>query len=87
MDAGQGQQVKFKALNALARGMQRQEREASTSGSDMFQCNVSHVRCVSEPFSSASMTKDLRVLGWVRSGSVRGYTQGRRLLKERKEGQ
>ena len=37
MEAGQGQQVKFKALNAVARGMQRQEREAGTSsGNSMF---------------------------------------------------
>ena len=36
MDAGQGQQVKFTALNAVARGMQCQEREASTSTSGLF---------------------------------------------------
>ena len=29
MDAGQGQQVKLKALNAVARGMQRASRERS----------------------------------------------------------
>ena len=37
MEAGQGQQVKFKALNAVARGMQRQDREAGTSsGTSIF---------------------------------------------------